>query len=145
MRSHPLLSSWITTVIECFSGLNNVFEKGAFEKRTTPFFLKVCMVFVFFTHVKKKIPQVTCSKGHAQTCGESCDGENVVKAACSHQQCGDALLHSITVLLQQQHGGNNHCWRHSTQHKATIWKEWILFLLVHILLEYECPFYSAVN
>ena len=67
-------------------------------------------------------PQVTFGEGHAQARGEPSDGEDVVKTACSHQQRGDALLHAVTVLLQQQHGGNHHRWRHSAQHKATEWR-----------------------
>lgn len=68
---------------------------------------------------KNTRPQVTCSKGHAQACGEACDGKDVVKAAGGHQQGGNALLHTVTVLLEQQHGGDDHCRGHSAQHKAT--------------------------
>ena len=62
--------------------------------------------------------QDTCRKGHTQACGEARDGEDVVEAARGHQQRGDALLHAVAVLLQQQHGRNHHGGRDGPQHKA---------------------------
>lgn len=100
-------------------GKANVFG-GVFKSTNTE-----CSTFHF---------HVTCSEGHTQACGETCDGKNVIEAACSHQQGGDSLLNTITLLLQQQHGRNDHCWRHSAQDKATGQKGWILKLF-HLLLQ----------
>lgn len=74
-----------------------------------------------------RYPQVTCGKGHAQARGEAGDGQDVIEAACCHQQGGDALLHAVTIFLQQQHGRNHHSWRHSAKHKATTWRRWNVY------------------
>lgn len=101
-------------------GKTNIVFGGVFKSKNNE-----CSTFHF---------HVTCREGHTQACGETCDGKNVIEAACSHQQGGDSLLHTITLLLQSQHGRNDHCWRHSAQDKATGQKGWI-FKLYHLLLQ----------
>lgn len=68
----------------------------------------------------------TCSEGHAKACGEPSNGQDVVEAARSHHQRGDALLHTVAIVLEQQHSRNHHCWSHSTQHKTTNRRFWKL-------------------
>lgn len=62
--------------------------------------------------------EITCGKGHTQTCVEASDGQNVIKAASSHEQSRDTFFNPVASFLQKEHGRHHNGWRHSTYDKT---------------------------